>query len=232
MKKLILLPGMDGTGILFQPFLEQLEANISVQVMNYPGTQELSYADLTQWVLERLPDSEDYHLLAESFSGPIAYQIALKKPRHLKKIIFVASFIQAPNFYISFTRFLPLAKIFSQKIPKRALDGLLSGKIFRFREATAFSGIVNLVEQALVKVEPKVMAYRIREMRGLKEAKSRLQVPVVYLQASRDDLVSNRQAEIIASLADDFQYYPVEGSHFILQTNPQACIDCLRAELV
>lgn len=50
---IILLPGLDGTGVLFKP--------------------------LVGFVLDRLPDSE-FVLLGESFSGPIALRVAARKP--------------------------------------------------------------------------------------------------------------------------------------------------------
>lgn len=49
--KLVLLPGLDGTGLLFQPLLEALGAIFPVQVICYPPDQCLSVNDWT--VLKR-----------------------------------------------------------------------------------------------------------------------------------------------------------------------------------
>jgi len=43
---LILLPGMDGTGIMFEPFLERLSPENQVEVIAYPYDIALSYKEL------------------------------------------------------------------------------------------------------------------------------------------------------------------------------------------
>ncbi len=68
----VLLPGMDGTGELFAPFLSSLAGICSVQVIRYPRDADLTYAELQQYVMNQLPVSEPITLIAESFSGPIA----------------------------------------------------------------------------------------------------------------------------------------------------------------
>lgn len=72
--KLVLLPGMDGTGILFLPLLQCLTPFVEVQIISYPADSCLDYAQLYQQVEKELPN-EPYALLAESFSGPIAIKI-------------------------------------------------------------------------------------------------------------------------------------------------------------
>ena len=90
--KVILLPGLDGTGLLFKPFIEALPKNIETLVISYPKIKIQNYGELVSYVIAQLPE-EDYILVGESFSGNIAYQIALSNPKHLKSIIFVASFL-------------------------------------------------------------------------------------------------------------------------------------------
>lgn len=43
---LILLPGMDGTGLLFEPLLEALPGWLEPKVIAYPGHEPLGYAEL------------------------------------------------------------------------------------------------------------------------------------------------------------------------------------------
>ena len=40
---LVLLPGMDGSGTLFEPFLRALPPDLPVKVLRYPGQDALSY---------------------------------------------------------------------------------------------------------------------------------------------------------------------------------------------
>ena len=50
------------------------------------------HASLAKFIKEQLP-AEDYVLLAESFAGGIGPELVKLKPKHLKGVIFVASFL-------------------------------------------------------------------------------------------------------------------------------------------
>ena len=76
--KIILLPGLDGTGHLFEPFVHALPTEVEASVISYPADSALSYTELVDFVSHKLP-KEDFFLLGESFSGPIVYQLALPK---------------------------------------------------------------------------------------------------------------------------------------------------------
>jgi surfactin synthase thioesterase subunit len=80
--KLVLLPGLDGTGQLFKPLLEALPQSVETLIISYPNDQKLNYKKLYEYVSVRLPD-EDYVLVGESFSGYVAYQVALSKRENL-----------------------------------------------------------------------------------------------------------------------------------------------------
>jgi thioesterase domain-containing protein len=72
MVALVLLPGMDGTGELFAPFLAALGPDQAVVVVRYPTDRELGYAELEQVARAALPVDQPFILLGESFSGPVA----------------------------------------------------------------------------------------------------------------------------------------------------------------
>jgi pimeloyl-[acyl-carrier protein] methyl ester esterase len=93
---LILLPGMDGTGELFERFLSVLPAWIQPKVVRYPPRQPLSYSDLLALVQRTLPVSEPFVVLAESFSTPIAIRLAAEGPPNLMALIICAGFIESP----------------------------------------------------------------------------------------------------------------------------------------
>ena len=97
--KLVLLPGMDGTGILFEPFLESLPESISPIVVTYPCDMPLSYAELLQVIEAKLPSAEPFIVLGESFSGPLALRIAASCPPGLKGLVLSASFARNPIRY-------------------------------------------------------------------------------------------------------------------------------------
>lgn len=82
--KVVLLPGLDGTGILFKPLTDVLSKDIDYLVISYPADRNLNYQELVEYVMGQLP-KEDFILVGESFSGPIAYQIALRKPKTISQ---------------------------------------------------------------------------------------------------------------------------------------------------
>ena len=52
---ILLLPGMDGTGVLLYPLAEMLGSHRSVHVISYPASKALGYDDLTTFVIENAP---------------------------------------------------------------------------------------------------------------------------------------------------------------------------------
>jgi len=70
--RVILLPGMDGTGDLFKPFIASLPSSIKPRLVAYPYSEKLSLQQLVEYAINRLPLDEDYVLLGESMSAAIA----------------------------------------------------------------------------------------------------------------------------------------------------------------
>jgi hypothetical protein len=70
--KLVLLPGMDGTGELFSEFAAALAGEFEIATVRYPTEQSLSYSELEGFVRAACPTSEPFVLLAESYSTPAA----------------------------------------------------------------------------------------------------------------------------------------------------------------
>ncbi len=69
--KLVLLPGMDGTGELFAEFVAALAGEFETETVRYPTERCLSYAELENFVRAACPISGPFLLLAESFSTPL-----------------------------------------------------------------------------------------------------------------------------------------------------------------
>lgn len=74
----ILLPGLDGTGVLFEPFIKALGPEIRTLVVRYSrqAARTDEYMACEDIARAALPAEEPYVLLGESFSGPIALSIA------------------------------------------------------------------------------------------------------------------------------------------------------------
>ena len=94
--KLLLLPGLDGTGVLFRPLLKSLPDWLEPVVIPYPTQQVLGYDDLLSTIRQALPLDEPFLLLGESFGGPLALRLAASKPPGLKGVILCGSFVTCP----------------------------------------------------------------------------------------------------------------------------------------
>jgi len=94
---LVLLPGLDGTGQLFEWFLAALPPNLKPIVVSFPRDTDDDYAALeTHVVAFSIPQDERFVILGESFSGPLALRIAARGHANLVAVILVASFISQP----------------------------------------------------------------------------------------------------------------------------------------
>ena len=72
----VLLPGFDGSGRLFAPFLAE-PLPFDPRVVALPSDAPRDDDELVTWVTARLPADRPDALLAESFSGPIAIRICI-----------------------------------------------------------------------------------------------------------------------------------------------------------
>ena len=85
--KLLLLPGMDGTGELFSDLRDTLAGESEPVVIRYPSNKELSFYELAELVQKCFPVEEPFVIIAESFSVPVAVICAAKKPANLKETL-------------------------------------------------------------------------------------------------------------------------------------------------
>jgi pimeloyl-ACP methyl ester carboxylesterase len=97
---LVLLPGLDGTGVLFEPLLDALPEHVAPRVVAYPVDRLLDYQELAPLIAARLPKGEPFVLLGESFSGPLALMAAERRPPGLLGVILCATFVTSPAPYL------------------------------------------------------------------------------------------------------------------------------------
>ncbi len=96
MKHLVFLPGASGSTEFWQPLIELLSANYTVQIIAYPGFGAepaqagiYNFASLSEYVLEQI--QKDSVLIAQSMGGVFAIQAALKKPHLIKGMVLIAT---------------------------------------------------------------------------------------------------------------------------------------------
>ena len=214
--KIILLPGLDGTGDLFEPLIEKLPGKFDIQIISYDTKKEQSYDDLTQSVLEQLP-KEAFIIIAESFSGPIAYQIALQHPNHLKSIIFVATFLENPRIILlKILNILPLKFLFALPIPTSIIKTFLLGKEIDEKA-------ILLFKNTFKKLDPKIISFRLQEIANLPKIEKKLNLNITYIQATKDKLVPDLSIKKFKKAFKNVDVYKIAAPHLVLQAKPQYC---------
>jgi len=213
--KLVLLPGLDGTGKLFAPLIEALPPSIDVQVITYPLNNKQSYSELIEHVKQNLP-KEDFVLLAESFSGPIAYEVALSKPAELKSLILVATFLENPRPIL--LKFIPSSRILTLPIPN------ILSRIF-FLGFSVKRKTIDLFNEAIKIVSPSVIQHRLKEIAQLKSSNQKIKLKTTYIQATNDKLVPSKSLQDWQKVCDNIEVFKVKGEHFILQANSIRCAE-------
>ena len=209
---IVLLPGMDGSGILFEDFVSQLRAKSIV--VCYPADQPLDYSKLEEFVLAGLPSNEPYILLAESFSGPIAIGLAARQLPQLRALVLVCSFAKAP---LTLPRLLQafLTGLPFWRAPVSIAAQLLLG---RFRS----DRIEGKLKQAIRAVPSRVWMARMRAVLAVDSTSSlsRIRAPILYLRASEDRVLFSATSKVISNHVPSTKVVAVEGPHFLLQAKP------------
>lgn len=215
MTRLVLLPGLDGTGELFASFVEALQG-IDVQVVRYPD-RAMGYADHEEFARRALPASEDYVLLAESFSGPVGIGIAASHPPLMRGLILCATFVSNPlPLFGPFNRLmnmLPAARV----PPSLSAPWLYAGR--------ATPEIRRAHAGALSRVSPRTLNARVAALLAIDRRADlrKIEVPLLYLRATQDRLVSARCWRDIHAAHPDIELAEFDAPHFLLQTEPAAC---------
>ncbi len=220
MNTLVLLPGLDGTGKLFKPLLEKLPNNVNELVISYPVDECLDYHQLAERVLSQLP-TEDFTLVAESFSGYIAYLIGLKKPKYLKSIIFVASFLTNPNpLLLGLSKVMPMTILLKSTIPNFIVKRYLLGTDIN-------QDTILLFKEAVKKGKIKVLVNRLKIISKLSFPTEKCNVQAIYIQARKDRLVSPQSVDAFRKVFTNLTVYEINGPHFLIQSNTTECLSII-----
>lgn len=220
MTRLVLLPGLDGTGDLFAPFVSALNDQPS-QIVAY-AQRPMSYAEHEACARAKLPDEEDFVLLAESFSGPIGIGIAASRPARLRGLILCATFATNP-----LPVFAPLRRLVVALPAARIPAPLTAPWLYAGRSTPALR---RAHAAAIAKVPANVINRRVAEILAVDQrAKLKdIDVPMLYLKANADRLVPATAPRAILELRPDMELREFDAPHFLLQTEPEACAAAVR----
>lgn len=218
---LVILPGLDGTGTLLSEFVADFGVGPSVLVIDYPKDTFMTYDELACYVGPRLP-SDDFVLVGESFSGPLALKIASGRPSGLKGVVLGASFARLD---------IPAKSLLShvagtvspRMLPMFALSFLLLGR-------WATSQNVKALRTAIEMVRPHVLARRAQAALAVDLVAQGVTVdcPTLLLQARYDRLIPSATAKIVAQICSRLRVEKIDGPHFLLQVSRTACASAIR----
>jgi pimeloyl-[acyl-carrier protein] methyl ester esterase len=220
---IVLLPGLDGTGRMFGPFVDCRPADWQAQVIRYPRDPQLGYAELLPLVLDALPVDEPYILLGESFSGPLALQAATRSLPGLCGVVLCATFATSPTpWYLRW---------WSSFFDPSRLEWMM-------RAETVASRMLGFCTRDLhsqvLETEPdvclQVLSRRVKETLyvDVTDELQRVNVPMLYLGARWDLVVPPRCRRRIQRLRPDITVATVSASHRLLQTRPDAAWQALQ----
>ncbi|MEJ2694254.1 MAG: alpha/beta hydrolase [Candidatus Thiodiazotropha sp.] len=213
---LVLLPGLDGTGDLFAPFLAALPSRLATRVIDYPD-RALSLEQLAEHTRSRLPEGK-LVLLAESFSGLVALTLLSRFHLPLTAIIFCVSFATSPRpWLVCAAKRRPIPRL----LLRLATDPLLK---YSCLGPQASAAQIKLLRDTLGKVEPKTISQRLNLIDHFRPPlRKPLHLPCYYLQGSDDHLVPARAADWFERHFSPFHLQQITGPHFLLQANPGRC---------
>lgn len=183
MTTLVLLPGMDGTGSLFDPLVDALAGKLQVEVVRYPSEAPAGYPELERVAEACMPAEGPLILLGESFSGPIAISLAAKHAGRVIGLILCCTFVRCP--FPALSRLTGLAALVPVKwVPTRLAATMLLGR-FETPKLRAALG------EALAAVSANALRSRLKGVLSVDatSALSRISAPILYLRASDDRVV-------------------------------------------
>ncbi len=218
--KLVLLPGMDGTGELFYPLLEKLPLNLDIQVITFSKREKQSYSELSSKIKQQLPTAP-FVLVAESFSGILAYRISLDNKIPLQKLILIATFLQKPRPVL--LRFLPLiphSLMFSSLLPSFLYQIFCLGH-------RGDANLLASLKASLKHVDKSVLANRLRLISGLDFPSENSKVETLIINPLKDRLVPKSVSSRIQSRFADATVKEVDGPHFISQVCAEEVSVCI-----
>ncbi|EGM77255.1 Putative hydrolase or acyltransferase of alpha/beta superfamily [Rheinheimera sp. A13L] len=210
---IVVLPGLDGTGTLYQQLAQQLAPDYELQVIAYPLDQLWGYSELLDYIRPQLPQSP-YLLLAESFSGPLGILLAAEKPHYLKALVLCCTFGRNP---------LPAIKGLASAVDKLPWNELVHHWTALWLQGRYASPQLSaLMGNALMMVPEQVIKHRAKQTLQVDVLTefATLTLPMMYLQARQDRLIWAFNAKTLKKLQPDMQLVRLDAPHFLLQAIP------------
>lgn len=218
---LVLLPGLDGTDIFFQPLLELLPESVRPVMVEYPQCGDNTYAELLAIIRRKVAGIPECYVLGWSFSGPLALMLAAAEPSKVRGVILSATFVAPPRQLLVRLKFALIAPVvWTWRAMRRLPLWLLRSPNDPFRRAKS---------QTWARVPAGVLAARLRAIGGVdaREPLCACRQPVLYIVSSQDSIVPRRNIEDILRLRPSVKVATIAGGHMSMYTNPQSAAQAI-----
>ena len=224
---LVLVPGLDGSGDLFDPLLSVLPPTFEASVVRFPPNELLSHHELFGLIRSVIPWDRPYVVVAESSAGPLALKFVQAQRQDIRAVVLSASFVSNPLrgslkwatslFAKSWLEREPTPKLVRQQLLGEDAPDLL----------------VDRATEALLSLKPEVRAAHARMVLKA-DARQELQAcdkPILYLQPTQDQFMSEDTLEEIKRLKPSVHTAVIPGPHALLQRSPREALEAIRAFL-
>jgi len=218
--RLVLLPGLDGTGELFAPLLDVLGGVIPTSVVRYEP--ERSFDDYVRTAAKAL-SPQNTVLVAESFSGPVALALCARYPENITGLVLCATFARSPfRHLLQLSPFAPSALM--RPSPLQSLM-LKHACLNDERDSRLLEQVLSVLRT----VPASTMHARLRTLSTIdvRPLLCSVSVPTLYLRATRDRVVHQRLSRALTDNLSNVSVREIDGPHLLLQARPRECAEAL-----
>ena len=222
---IIFLPGIDGTGISFDPFRAVLPDDVHVNIIRYPTDRLLSFEEMVCSAKRQIQSHQKGAIiLAESFSGLVAIALVGSRQIEANCLILCSTFARSPRpVLLKVFGYLPLEPLIKLPLP-----------VFIFKlmigcdEETA-KLFLAMWQKVKTLVPEKVLIHRLKLISqvDVRDWLPKVLIPSLYIQATADRSVPASSLFDFVESVPDLRVRRISGPHFILQAQPRASLDAI-----
>lgn len=207
--EIVLLPGLDGTGDLFDRLAARLAPDLTVTIVRYPQDPSLGYAGYAE-IVRNVIGKRPVFLLGESFSGPVAVRVATQLGRQVQGVVLAATFVKNPWPGCFIRR---AALVDPRTTPPRLRDAVLMGPF-------GDPELVKKVEGIVATLSRSVRASRLKAIAEVDVRRdfAQLACPILVLHGRGDWLVRKSPIQRAVCERGRARMVVIPGAHMLLQT--------------
>lgn len=222
---IIFLPGIDGTGISFEPFRAVLPHDVNVNIIRYPADRLLSFEETVCCAKHQIQSNQKGAIiLAESFSGLVAIVLVGSRQVQASCLILCSTFARSPRpVLLKCFGYLPLEPLIKLPLPVSIFKLMIGCD-----EQTA-KLFLSMWQKVKALVPAKVLIHRLKLISqvDVRDWLPKVSIPCFYIQAAADRSVPASSLFDFLESVPDLRIRRINGPHFILQAQPKASLEAI-----